>query len=162
MPISPEVTWPGPANSCPAQNSWPGPVHTYTLHRLTTLFTKRQRARGKIPVTRKENSTNADGLWQGKHSNPSYGLNFQNGVGLGDTQLIPTGWLLKWKEGFHWHHSSSKIRSENLEWFWRFVIQRLTTYRRGSGLSFTNLASKEPKFSRCLPRISHEPLEVCG
>ena len=157
MPNSPEVTWPGPANSCPAQNSWSGPVHMYTLHRLTTLFTKRQRARGKITVKTPQR------------------LRAYVQV---NTQTLHMGWIfkmvlacetLKWflLAGFSngkkdFIDSSSKIRWENLECFWRSVMQSLTTYRRGSGQSFTYLASKEPKLSRCLPRTSHEPLKVCG
>ena len=50
--ISPEITWPRPANSCPAQPSCP----TQSVHSIhvmvASLFNKRQITRDKFTVTR--------------------------------------------------------------------------------------------------------------
>ena len=93
MAISPEVTWPGLANSCPAQPSCPTKrVHSVYLM-LAFLFNKWQRTNDKMTVIGKGKLHFC--WWLGRHPTLSWGQDSQNAVGTGDTQFYHTGRIIK-------------------------------------------------------------------
>ena len=74
----------------------PSPAVTfrgYTVYMTYWPRDKRQRTRDGMTVMKKGKLNFV--CWLGRLPLPSYGLDAQNAVGWGDTQLLPTGWIFK-------------------------------------------------------------------